>query len=51
MPPLRGKRCEIGRWCGTSVCLHGGHCEEGDGGPACRCPGFYGPLCEVLKNI
>ncbi|KPI91036.1 Fat-like cadherin-related tumor suppressor-like [Papilio xuthus] len=45
-PGLRGARCERGRWCTPGVCAHGGACEDGERGPACRCRGYYGPRCE-----
>ncbi|GBP81329.1 Fat-like cadherin-related tumor suppressor homolog [Eumeta japonica] len=55
---LRGARCELGRWCGSStmadgdsVCAHGGLCEEGEWGPSCRCHGYYGPLCQAKLKI
>lgn len=48
MKHLKGNRCEVGRWCEKATCYHGGLCEEGDIGPACRCHGYHGPLCEVI---
>ncbi|CAG2065183.1 unnamed protein product, partial [Timema podura] len=47
---LSGKRCEFGRYCNSDPCRNGGTCEEGDSGPACRCAGYAGELCEVDVN-
>nr|CAD7199208.1 unnamed protein product [Timema douglasi] len=46
-PDLSGKRCEFGRYCNSDPCRNGGTCEEGDSGPACRCTGYAGELCET----
>nr|CAD7397014.1 unnamed protein product [Timema cristinae] len=46
-PDLSGKRCEFGRYCNSDPCRNGGTCEEGDSGPACRCAGYAGELCET----
>ena len=47
---MTGKRCEKPIYCLPNPCQHGGHCEEGDRGPICVCPGFTGSICERDVN-